>query len=526
MLKSHESRPPLLVGFFVLILVTVPYVSAVYLSGDEYSFSGFLFNPLDGNSYIAKMYQGFRGDWLFKLPYTAEPGDGGYLFLFYIALGHLSRIFHLELIITYHLFRLVGTIVLLISLYWFYANLFTHSQIKHWAFTFTVLGSGMGWVLLPFGEFTADFWIAEIYPFLSSYANPHFTLGLAIILIIFSLYQQQWEQRFSLRDAIMFVLAFALSIIAPFGVIIIVIVFAVIILWKGLLWRNDQGFVNSIFKSAKTRSVVAVIVGGTPALLYDYWVARTDPTLAIWNAQNVTLSPPLWDVLLSLSPFILFAIFEIYVIINRKDRLTDAHILLMVWLAIGLVTMYVPFSLQRRFAMGLYIPTIGLAALAIRRVTKHNYYRYRLLSIVFLLLAIPTNLIILLSAQHGIKTHDPMIFLSQDEVEAYEWIEINTLPDSLILASPSIGLFIPANTGRRVIYGHPYETANAEVEKQRILNFFAGDISQEDAQFFLKKRGVDYLYYGDKEKELGEVSVIKTLKPVFSNHSVVIYRVD
>jgi hypothetical protein len=42
-------------------------------------------------------------------------------------------------------------------------------------------------------------------------------------------------------------------------------------------------------------------------MVYDFWIARIHPALASWNAQNITPTPPLWDVVLSLSPALFFA---------------------------------------------------------------------------------------------------------------------------------------------------------------------------------------------------------------------------
>jgi hypothetical protein len=64
----------------VLLAVTcLPYALAYGVRGD-WVFGGFLINPIDGNSYFAKMREGLRGDWLFTLPYTAEPGPGAFIF--------------------------------------------------------------------------------------------------------------------------------------------------------------------------------------------------------------------------------------------------------------------------------------------------------------------------------------------------------------------------------------------------------------------------------------------------------------
>jgi hypothetical protein len=134
--------------------------------------------------------------------------------------------------------------------------------------------------------------------------------------------------------------------------------------------------------------------------------------------------------------------------------------------------------------------------------------------------------VVLLTAQYGIKTHDPTIYLSRFEVDGFKWVEMNTHPNSLILASPDIGLFIPAHTGRRVIYGHPFETANAQSEREKVIDFFANDLADNDALNLLSNRGVNYIYYGVREKELGEASILDKLEPVFSNREVNIYKIS
>ena len=53
------------------------------------------------------------------------------------------------------------------------------------ALILALFGSGLGWISALFGGITSDFWVAEAYPFLSMYTNPHFPLGLGLLLIYF-----------------------------------------------------------------------------------------------------------------------------------------------------------------------------------------------------------------------------------------------------------------------------------------------------------------------------------------------------
>ena len=72
------------ISALVLILVTLPYIIATQSGGDDFVFNGFLLNPIDGNTYIAKMLQGWEGTWRVKLPFSPDPGSGAFFFLFYL----------------------------------------------------------------------------------------------------------------------------------------------------------------------------------------------------------------------------------------------------------------------------------------------------------------------------------------------------------------------------------------------------------------------------------------------------------
>jgi hypothetical protein len=193
--------------------------------------------------------------------------------------------------------------------------------------------------------------------------------------------------------------------------------------------------------------------------------------------------------------------------------------MLVVWCIASLVLLYIPWSLQRRFMMGMYIPVAALGVLALEQRVEDKR-RFWFWGIILMLLALPTNLLLLETGRHGMRTLDARLYLSQDEATAMDWIEAKTPPDALILAAPETGLFIPARTGRRVIYGHPYETVQAEMQKERMERFFQGD-SSPDTNTLLEM--ADYIYYGPREREIGHNALLETLVVVYRNPSVLIY---
>jgi hypothetical protein len=137
-----------------------------------------------------------------------------------------------------------------------------------------------------------------------------------------------------------------------------------------------------------------------------------------------------------------------------------------------------------------------------------------------ILLVLPTNLIVLQAARHGIQTRDASLYLSRDEADALAWIESSTPSDALILAAPETGLFIPAHTGRRVSYGHPFETVQAESQRSKVEHFFQGmPLPNTDVRLDM----VDYIFYGPREREIGRNPLFDSLPTAYQNPSVVIY---
>jgi len=509
------------VSLLFLAVSILPYLYAAISTREGMVFGGFLFNPIDGNTYLAKMQQGYSGAWQFVLPYTAAKSSGSFLFIYYLFLGHLARWLGLPLLWVYHLARLFGGVVLLAGLYRFTRHSLGESHATRLAFLLAAFGSGMGafaLIVLPAGQFTADFWVAEAYPFLSAFAAPHFSLGLGLLLFLLAPRPEHTTQSPTWQIQALWTtsLSFFLAMISPFGVVVALVGLA----WPA--WKAffpvHQGSIESIFRER----LPWVLLGGGPWLVYYQWSSWRDPLLAGWNAQNLTPTPPLWDLALAFSPLIFLALPGVLQAIRSgSPRLQRVA----AWFLLGMVLLYVPVGLQRRFMLGLYVPITVLGVWFLSQVFS-NPRRLWLAGIALLILAIPTNLVLLLSFLGAIQTHDLRIYHTQGEAQAYAWIAAETLPDSLILAAPETGLRLPAYTGRRVIYGHPFETVNAAQEEAAVVAFFT-----DPNPAFLAERNVDYIFYGPRERLLsGEDSseletALSRLPVVYDSQGVTLYAV-
>lgn len=503
MLKKYSYL--LIIGVFILL----PYWLACYFQGEEV-FSGLLFNPIDGFSYLAKMREGWNGNWLFVLPYSSDQGTGEYIFVFYLFLGHLARITHLSLISVFHFARICGSIFLIWSIHFFIKKvcIFRNRQIIEGA-VLCCLSSGLGWAALIFGKITPDFWLAEAYPFLSMFANPHFPIGLGILLQIFGRIDDPGSKR---NYSWLITLGLLLSIILPFGFVISAIVLILKVIWE-ILEKQTVAYKN----------IVAVMSLGGIWLIYQYYAILSDPILVLWNEQNVTLSPPVLDLLIAISPALIFGIIGLIGLLKKKE--IYGRRLVISWLVGCCILAVLPFSMQRRFLTGIFVPVCILAMFGLEMIRNRWNWAQKWAYPGLLLLSLPTSLLIVIMFLQAGLIHDPRLFISKSEASAFSWME-NNIPDgSLVLSSPDTGLLLPVYTNSRVLYGHPFETVHADLEKESVLKYFSGQLLFEDKKNYLKNRKIDYIFYGPREKSLNANPFFENENIIFTNEYVDIFQV-
>ena len=535
MQQKEYSRFYILSGILFFALIVGPYLWAYRAAGSEHFFGGFLFNPIDGNSYLAKMYQGWSGSWRFTLPYSPQPGDGAYLFFFYLTLGQFARLTGQSLQTVFHLTRLISSGLLLVVIWNFFNRVSTTRRATLAAFVFALFGSGLGWLVSFFGVLSSDLWVAEAYPFLSAYANPHFPLGMSIMIWVLTPNEDLGKNlgsNFDLRYRISLVFIGAvLGILLPFGIVIAAVMLSGLSIWNS--WERVKSetkdesfsamqvsFFKALYSSSNSRKLILLCIGGAPVLMYQIWVTQTDPILAIWNAQNLTISPPIWDLIASFAPVLLFAIPGFW--FAWRNRGSSQRILIL-WSIVGLFLVYVPWGLQRRFLLGYLVPLAGLAGIGFDYIFERQRRTALAILSLVLLMASPTILLILIGGVSAVQSHDPMLFLSSDEKISLEWLEENSPEDALVLASPQMGLFIPAYSGRKVVYGHPFETVNAQTQESIVQNFFLGTITDDQLSALTK---FNYIYFGPRERAVGENLPGEGIEVVFRSGEVEIYGVD
>lgn len=462
----RRQLPFVLLGFVFLLLQSLPFLMAQAAADAQHQFAGFLLNPTDGFSYLAKMRQGFDGQWSFVLPYTAQPGEGAAINLYYLFLGHVANWASWSLPFTLNIARIVGASALCAALYRLIAAT-EPERLRLWVFGLALFGSGLGWLAVLFGGFTSDFWVAEAYPFLAALANAHFPLGLALQFYLVT-------PAAAPRPAAWALASLTLVMVYPFGWAVA----AAVLLGTAALAQAWGQAARSRWQQAAW-----VLVAGAPYALYALWVVSAHPVLAGWTAQNLTPAMPLWDFVVSFSPAILLAVPGIYLALKQRNIKLG---LFAVWAFACFILLYVPFGLQRRLISGMYVPLAALAVVAAAHIFGS---RLKLGLTALALLALPTNLFVLLGMAQAAQQQQHALYLQADELAAYAWLDAHAAPGALVLAPERNSLHLPAFADVRVWYGHPFETVQAPQRQAEVQAFFeqpSGDLLTEwDAEYVL-----------------------------------------
>jgi hypothetical protein len=502
----------------ILFLTCVPYWIVAWATPKGWQFSGLLVIPPDGHTYLSKMRQGWAGHWLFHMAYTPEPHREVFIYTYYLLLGHLARLFHLPLVGMFHLARLIGGFALLAVLYRFLARLLPKVDERRLAFILIAATSGLGWLGMVFlHTIPIDIAVPEALVPFSLFANPHFPLATALMLVL--LEQVGWPRRSPFSIGWVGLTAVALAITLPFALGVVEVLLTVFLVWLSLArraipWPQLGRFAALFFSSA-------------PFLAYDAWLTRTHPVIAGWSAQNLTPAPSLLDLGLGYGLAGVGALLGAERVVRRGIRRTPpGEMLVFLWALVAIGLVFSPFSLQRRFLHGLHIPLGVLATLGLKRDGAPSFLaRYRsLVTKGVVALGIGGTLFTwglhlgsallppdrsAMAAQH--------FFIRQEEATALAWLEQHATEEEVVLASPRVGLLIPSQTGARAFYGHSRETLDAENKKALAEAFFRGEIESVSPP-------PHFIFYGPSERTLGRPQGLDRYPLLFATKQVQIYR--
>ena len=538
-ISREEWRPVLIAAGGIMLLTLVPYLLGYLLSETPYRFVGMVFNLEDYRTYLAKMWLGYRGEWLYTSTFTTEEHPGVLFFLFYILLGHAARLLGLSLPFIYQLARMVAGMALLLKVYQF-AAAFLPRPARWYAFLLIATASGLGWLRLFWPmpwlgrNGPMDQWVPESNVFFSLYAFPHFILSFYCIIGFFlnALTIIESDGASPVRGPVIRAAIYGVitGIIHPYMVLPLGLISGLYLLWrtikaKQLTWRPWLLLAG-----------IGLVL--LPIVAYSSYVFAFVPYYREWQGQSATWSPPVSNYLMGYGLLWPLAVWGAWRL-RPHARLP----FLLIWIGATFILVYTPPNIQRRFIEGVHLP-IGLLAgaglsmglvpwLAHRLATlKERYpqriagWRWLALTGIVLFLAL-SNFMMVLSHTLVVMVQDSILYYRDDDAAALAWLLAQNSWHEPVLSADETGNLLGGQIGQKVVLGHWSETMNAINLLPLVAEFYGDEMEDSQRQRWLDEWGAVYVYHGRYERKLGSFDPAQAdyLEPVFQQGEVTLYRV-
>lgn len=491
----------LAVTLVVSLLAALPYLAGEYAENEEWVFSGAVYDRQDFSVHLATMHLGARGEWAYRFLFTGESVGEAYVKLFYVWLGHLSRMVGVSPLLTYHLSHWVLGMIACLVIYLLLAQFFKEVSARRVAFLLAVGGSGLGWLQwiggwVPQADLSPmDFWLIDGYVFFSLLTLPHFALAIAllsgmVIAFIHHLRKPSWWKVLLAAGCGML-----LQSVQPYAPIL-----------------GDAAITGALVgslrkdRSLSRRGLSAWVIIGlaqVPQLVYQLMIFAR-PEWRQFAEQNVTLTPLVGYLFWGYGLFWVPALIGFWYSLHRQDLggWTAAS-----WVAVALVLAYVPWNLQRRFLLGLTLP-LGILATKGYQFVRARWAAPRWGAIAWLWvgLTMVSSLYLSLGGAWYILSRPKVAFDPLTLVQAVDWLGEAASGGDLVCASELTSRLVAERTGLRVYLGHPIETLDYERKKAQIENLFAG----ERPISWVEQVGCQWLIIGPYEAELGATPLAET----------------
>jgi len=507
--------PPLWLwlGLGLAVITLLPYLYGHLAQPPGRVFMGFFFLGDDANTYLAKMRGGLDGAWQWTNRYTTEPSQPVYFFVYWIVLGHLAGLLHLNLLLTFHLAMFAGAVFLLYAAKVFIDYFVEGETARRWALVFLAIGLGLGYVVQAIGKpvffgqqtDTLDWRMPELSAFYSILALPHFAWAAAF-QALGAVWTLKAAERGSLKLGFVAGLAWLgeASIHAQMPILVGAAVVAAV-----------------LYRRVGPRGYLAVAIAlamVAPYVIYSY-VQLNNPEVSRWSGQwRNNFAPDLLSLSLALAPQLLLAAMALPRMLRRRSR---RDVFLLAWLVLLGLILWAPTpagNLRRRFFDGIYLPLVVMAAEGMyqvvvprlreraRRLVPFSYCAYAAVGSTFLLigpLLVATN---------------PIYSVSTGDYQALQWL--SPRPVGVVLTSDRLGLFVPAYTSDTTYTGQYSETFNWPAKVQEANDLLHG---RADLPAFIAANDVRYVIWSSADTTVAPPSSLGP--PVFSSGGTEVFQV-
>jgi len=486
----------ILIWTVLLILISsIPVFMGFMKQNEQWSFSGFVMNIDDGNSYITKMMQGYQGDWLYRAPYSLEPQKGLLVFLPYIILGKLVSppAIHTQMVVLFHLFRVLAIAVMIYGVNRFIKLFQLKNEYHLLVLVLSTAGGGTGWLIILLGQSNFAGWLPlefispEGFGFISAYTIPHLAMARGLLFGSIAFFIEGisfWEENGRYPKYKWLLCAAGLFLMGIFQPLYC----AIAVLWIALVSMitfTKKRIMNKIRLKDFLYTLLVCVPAGV-WIGYILIMGWLDPYMNAWNTQNLVLSPPISLFVISYGLFYLFGIINMTKL-RVATNSTQGKLLLILAIIIPIL-IYIPFNLQRRLLEGLWVSLLILTMLIVQN--SGNNVR-KISKVVFSILSVPSTIIILIMGIQATNKPASPVYVNNDALKIYKTAE-ELSANGNILTSFRTGNEITAWFPVRVSLGHGSETIHYKKFNKMYLDYVNGQTDSGTRLSWLEQYNIRY----------------------------------
>jgi hypothetical protein len=502
-----------LITILIIVITSFPPIFVYFNQPSGRIYGGIHYqNSGDWNVYYSYIEQIKQGHFLLKNLFTSESQNRVFFNPVWIIAGLIARFFNLSSIVSFQILRIITIPVFSFVAYIFISYLFKETVKRKICFLLLLFSGG-------FGEYSQ---LADGFTFLTVNFSPHLIIALTLIILTFLFILLSWEKNSVKYSLMAGISSLVLFIIQPF-VIPVVYLVPFIFLFIHILLRKEN-----ILSHIKNYMIFFLI--SLPAVIYYLYLINVDWTARMYQVQNTLLSPPISQYILAYGFLVILMIFGLKLIFNSKEK---NSLFIFIWLVVNIVLLYGPFNFQKRMVEGLHVPIVIFSTWGLiylqqlwrrTKIIKNLDWAFKSLLFWLCIILLPWSSILMVIKNTSIY---PEAYLDKQEYEAIIWLKNNSMDGEIVLSDYYDGNHIAGLSARNIYLGHGIQTINWEKKQEQLKWFLEDNENLKNKQEFLEQNGINYLFFGQREKNLGNLNPdnLTNLKLIYNNDKVDIYKV-
>lgn len=529
----------------------------------ETIYNGTEFWSEDHSIYAGHFKEGQEGVFLIHDKHTSEPHKGFILRREYIIWGFLAgRILRLPPPFIYHSARFLGGIGLVLVIYLLISKVFKSRFLRIAAFFSVLFLAGIAKIDLQGKEKINLFlpWLTEIDPVIRFSVLWHYLIGgICFIGVVLAFWKYTFEDKepagmkamcFKFWPAVVKGMlrkkSFWLAVILggfggschPSTLATLYFMFAFYVCFLAILaflkryslqkWLKRVVFVGGFF--VFTLPVVVVLKLETERFPWNI--------IAGWDKTETFL--PFWPLVLTVGPIVGGGLLGAVIVIYKSLKEGVYAFLERLWLLLswGLSSFLLMFGLwsltginKIRFAQNpFYLPLGILTVFGLWEIFGKLKKGKKMVAGIILglfVIGLPSYIYGVRREFTKFPIREGLLFSRKSWLKGIEWLDKNTDPGDVVLACYEANMIIPGFSGNTVYFGHSWSTIDNSRKKEEAVEFFQGKMDKDRAEKFLKKGGIDFVFYSIQEKSYGGEmeKYLGSIEPVYSWEEGIIYKV-